>query len=305
MRREVKLALILAAMSGVVAAIVTYDANRYLPDQEAEAPSPSIPLATVVVAKESVDFGAQLTKFKLGEVQWPVSSVPASAYRSVRELFAEQLDRSALVRINAGEPVLREKITGPGQRASLSALLLGGKKAVSIRVNEVVGVSGFVLPGDRVDILMTRANNKDNSTGSGIAPTSYTDTLLQNVRVLAIDQLADSKVEKPVVVRTVTVEVTLEEAQKLALAASIGELSLVLREEGATVSSIATKRISVADLAGESGDKEPAGALEPTNAVAPAPEEVPPVAKPASVTINIVRGGAWTEYMVKRSASGN
>ena len=131
--------------------------------------------------------------------------------------------RVVLTAIEPNEPVLRSKITGPGQRATLSAMLRDGMKAVTVRVNDVDGVGGFVLPGDHVDVALTRQVDKANGT---------TDVVLQNARVLAIDQLADERLDKPTVVKAVTLEVDTVGAQKLSLAASLGSLSLMLRKAG-------------------------------------------------------------------------
>jgi len=103
--------------------------------------------------------------------------------------------RVVLTAIEANEPILAAKITGPGQRATLSALLHEGMKAVTVRVNDVEGVAGFVLPGDRVDVMLSRP---------GPAPT--TDVVIQDARVLAVDQIADERVDKPSVVKAVTLE---------------------------------------------------------------------------------------------------
>jgi pilus assembly protein CpaB len=146
--------------------------------------------------------------------------------------------RVVLTAIEANEAVLSSKITGPGQRATLSATLQDGMKAVTIRVNDVEGVAGFVLPGDRVDVALTRQMDKGAAT---------TDVVLQNTRVLAIDQTADERNDKPSVVKAVTLEVDTAAAQKIALAASVGTLSLMLRKAGEVVSET-TRRISLVDL---------------------------------------------------------
>ena len=119
-----------------------------------------------------------------------------------------------------------------------------GKRAVSIRVNDVSGVAGFLLPGDRVDVLLTR------QLGTGGTKDLATDVILQNVVVLAIDQLTDEQREKPQVARTATVEVAPDEAQKLALAMQVGNLSLALRNV-VTVDPVATDRVRVSDLVRE------------------------------------------------------
>ena len=131
--------------------------------------------------------------------------------------------RVALTAIEPNEPVLSSKITGPGQRATLSAMLRDGMKAVTVRVNDVDGVGGFVLPGDHVDVVLTRQIDKANAT---------TEVVLQNVRVLAIDQIADERADKPSVAKAVTLEVDVVGAQKISLAASVGSLSLMLRKAG-------------------------------------------------------------------------
>ena len=143
-----------------------------------------------------------------------------------------------LTAIEANEPVLASKITGSGQRATLSAVLGDGMKAVTIRVNDVEGVAGFVLPGDRVDVVLTRQQDKNSAAA---------DVVLQNVRVLAVDQIADERTEKPSIAKAVTVEVEVMAAQKLALAATVGTLSLALRKAGESTPSN-TRRITVSDL---------------------------------------------------------
>jgi len=146
--------------------------------------------------------------------------------------------RVVLTAIDANETILSSKITGSGQRATLSATLQEGMRAVTIRVNDVEGVAGFVLPGDRVDVALTRQVDKTTAT---------TDVVLQNTRVLAIDQTADERNDKPSVVKAVTLQVDTAAAQKLALAASVGSLSLMLRKAG-EVASETTKRVTLSDL---------------------------------------------------------
>ena len=121
--------------------------------------------------------------------------------------------------------MLALKVTGAGQRATLSALVKPGMKAVTIRVNDVEGVGGFVLPGDRVDVALTRQIDKTSAT---------TEVVLQNAKVLAIDQSADERATKASVPKSVTLEVDTLEAQKLSLAATVGSLSLLLRQAGDT-----------------------------------------------------------------------
>ncbi|NRB16412.1 MAG: Flp pilus assembly protein CpaB [Rhodobacteraceae bacterium] len=181
------------------------------------------PERTIVVAMESISFGERLDKTKVREIEWVSSIVPDGSYEKIADLIigdTEDSARFALTNIAAGEPILATKVTIPGQRAKLSTALTPGMKAISIRVNDVLGVAGFVLPGDRVDVLLTRG-------GRGVD--NYVDVLLQGVKVLAIDQTADDSKDQPSVVRTVTFEVNTIEAQKLVLGANVGTLSLALR----------------------------------------------------------------------------
>jgi pilus assembly protein CpaB len=306
MRRESALALSLAAVSGLFAAIGAYN---WAPDQSGLprteiVAAPTIPLTTVVVAKEDLAFGTQLAKDKLLEMQWPTASVPKGSFSTIDAFFTEHQNRVVIEAIRGNEPVLSGKVTGPGQRASLSTMLGEGMKAVTIRVNDVIGVGGFVLPGDHVDIFMTHDGKAPADKPEAATP-AFTDLLLQNLRVLAVDQIADPKKDAPVVARTVTVEASMQDAQRITLASSVGNLSLVLREEGSTASNLDWKRVTANDLSGDSGDKSRVATFQPTNTVA-APD-APVEGKPATAKINIVRSVdqklEQKEYTVRRSAS--
>jgi pilus assembly protein CpaB len=114
---------------------------------------------TIVVASKPLRFGSELNAISLREVPWPQEAVPAGAFGRIADLTANGR-RVVLAPIEANEPILASKITGSGQRATLSAMLQDGMKAVTIRVNDVEGVAGFVLPGDRVDVMLTRQQDK-------------------------------------------------------------------------------------------------------------------------------------------------
>ena len=198
------------------------------------------PLATktIVVAKEPLRFGTTLTASMLREVPWPAADLPPGAFAKIGDILGKG-QRVVLTAIEPNEPVLALKITGPGQRATLSALVRKGMKAVTIRVNDVEGVGGFVQPGDHVDVVLTRQQAKDGATSQ---------VVLQDARVLAVDQRADERATKATVPKSVTLEVNTVDAQKLWLAASVGNLSLLLRKAGET-SETQTHRITLKDLA--------------------------------------------------------
>ena len=213
-----------------------------------EAQKKPAPTQTIVVAIKPLRFGNELSSSSLREVPWPEEVIPAGAFRTISDVVNAGGRRVVLTAIEANEPVLSTKITGPGQRATLSATLQDGMRAFTIRVNDVEGVAGFVQPGDRVDVALTR---QKDSNGNNY---STTDVVLQNTRVLAIDQLADERNDKPAVVKAVTLEVDTAGAQKLSLAASVGTLSLMLRRAGESTLE-ATRVITLSDLT--AGDVAP------------------------------------------------
>jgi pilus assembly protein CpaB len=194
------------------------------------------PARSIVVAGKPLRFGDELSSAALREMPWPDNALPAGAFGKIADLTSSK--RVVLMPIDTNEAVLASKITGPGQRATLSAMLGDGMKAVTIRVNDVEGVAGFVLPGDRVDILLTRTGEKNNAVN---------DVVIQDVRVLAVDQLADQRADKPSVVKAVTIEVDPTEGQKVALAATVGTLSLLLRKAG-EANGHDTRRVTTRDL---------------------------------------------------------
>ena len=209
--------------------------------------APTVDMGTVVIAAKSLRFGNRLAQRSLREVEWPSKAIPAGAFKKINDIVNGKDRRVVLSAIEENEPVLGWKITGPGQRASLSALIGEDMKAVTIRVNDVLGVAGFVLPGERVDILLTRTETVETGDKQPIQKNTFTDVLLQNVRVLAVDQLADDRTEEPAPAKAVTIEVNTRQGQKLALASSVGQLALALRAAGSTKAE-AYQRIALGDL---------------------------------------------------------
>lgn len=263
MRRSTIYSFLVAAVLAVVAVM---GVQRWLSSErqnilqqvmeDTEKPSES---TMVVVASTPLRFGERVTASKLKLIEWPGGSVPSGAFVDLKTVVGtdEQTARYVLSAIEIDEPVLKSKITIPGQKAKLSTALRAGMKAVSIRVNDVSGIAGFVLPGDRVDVLLTRGGRSgDNST---------VDVLLQGVNVLAIDQLADERADKPSVVRTVTFEVSTEEAQKLILGSQIGTLSLALRNIGSSDVE-RPERMAVKDLFGAGASESLAQEIASANA---------------------------------------
>lgn len=196
--------------------------------------NPEIVLKKVVVAREPLGFGTVLTSENLDEISWPQNAMPPGVFHSIEEMLKEG-SRVVLRPIEPNEPILTSKITGSNENASLSRIIEKGNRAVTVRVNDVAGVAGFIQPGDRVDVVVTREvsipgradQNKGRAKRSTVA-----DLLLQGVRVLTIDQFADERSEGPQVAKAVTLELNSYDAQKIALASSVGDLSLLLRSAG-------------------------------------------------------------------------
>jgi pilus assembly protein CpaB len=229
------------------------------------AAAPKVHQTTVVVASRPIGFGEVVTPDLIRVQAWPEGAQPQGTSQR----------RVALGPIAANEPVLASRVSGPNGRATLSGVIRAGMRASTIRINDVFGVAGFVLPGDFVDVLITRQDE-------GRANEKRTDVLLRSVRVLAVDQLANENKNDPMVAKAATIEVTPEQAQKLALAAEVGTLSLALR---GTVDPLAN-------------DQE---AVPPTTRIAdlrlngaPPPKPVRKTVRrePGGATIEIIRGGA-------------
>lgn len=267
--------LISLIVGGILALVAIGGLTYYLRTTQNPAASagPSIDVGNVVVATAPLPFGTHVSRDQLSVVAWPTSSMPADAFHSVEEVFAgsQGFDRIVLKPIDKGEPLLKSRISGFGAKATLSRQVPVGMRAVSIRIDDVSGVAGFILPGDRVDVMLTR-RMEATSTDSGLV----TDVILQNVQVLGIDQLSDQDREKPVVARTATVAVTPEDAQKLALAQQAGTLGLALRN-ATSVDQVPTERVVQRDLA-------PNSAPPPSRHV-----------KRAPATIQVIYGGGRSE----------
>jgi pilus assembly protein CpaB len=273
MRNNSFLILALAVFMGGMAALLAHNwmQARALPASA----------KTIVVANAKLGFGTELTPDNTVEIQWAAARLPDGAFLSKKTLFKDGR-RVSLMPIDRNEPILATKITGPGQRGTLSALVTPGYKAVTVRVDDVRGVAGFVLPGDRVDVVLIRA---EQSQGNNFRSS---DVLLQDVKVLAVDQIASEQQEKARVARAVTLEVSTEDAQKILLATSVGHLSLILRHVGETRPENVA-RVTESDLV---------PTQKPQRVEAPPSQ---PAAAPAMATVDIVRGTKRQSYSVTRS----
>ena len=206
----------------------------------------------VVVAAVDIEPGSKINAEMLSSVDWPASATPPGAFKDAKALQ----DRIAKVGVLRGEPLLEGKLAPLGTLGGLSAVIAEGKRAMTVRVNDVVGVAGFALPGNYVDVMV----NAQQEKAGGEEGKQISKTVLERVLVLAVAQEAGRDDTKPKVVSAVTLELSLEDSEKLDLARSVGTLSLVLRNQ-VDQKTVATAGITKDELFG--GKRAPVLAAAP------------------------------------------
>ncbi len=270
--------LVVAVMAGAAAVFL---ANRWMSEQAGVKAG-----AQVVVAATDLELGTQLTPQVLQVVGWPRESVPQGAFSDPKDLLEKKDGPPARVlkfSVHKGEPVSEAKLAPVGAKGGLASLIAAGKRAMTVSVNEIVGVAGFALPGNYVDILVSTQEER-----AGDAAQQISKIVLQRVLVLAVAQETQRDPDKLVVVSAVTLEVTPGQAEKIDLARSVGSLTLVLRSQvdTATAETLGARK---AQLLTASFVEEPVAA--PNEAAQPAAP--PKRAKPAAVRaqeIEVIRG---------------
>ena len=241
MRRQTLIALGVAIILGVVAVFL---ANSYLTGRERQLAASPEGMVRVAVATAPLAYGTDITPDKVKFVQYPQASLPPGTFKSMAELLPEGKRRVVLRPIQVNQPLMAADLSGEGQKASIAALLPDGMRAATVSINDVSGVAGFVKPNDTVDVLITRQPIGGDGAAQG---RQVTDVLLQNIRVIAMDQAAASN-GQPAVSRTATLELTPIDAQKIALGQQLGQLSLVLRKPGEEQNIPNVQTVSLDDL---------------------------------------------------------
>lgn len=185
---------------------------------------------SVVVASRPIKYGDRIEPAMLTVIKVPAAAVPEGAYTAVAQVLAADHGGPpvALFPMAAREPVLPSKLSGPGARPSVAAEIAEGMRAYALKVTDATGVGGHALPGDHVDVVLLR-----DLTPQGAQRTYISYVVVQNARVLGLNLNADLSSEKPASPDTYTVEVSVEDAQKLSVASNLGTLSLALRKTGA------------------------------------------------------------------------
>ena len=236
----------------------------------------------VVVAAVDIELGSRVNPQMLTTVDWPSGSVPSGAFSDIKALE----DRVVKVGVLRGEAIMEGKLAPVGTQGGLSAVIATGKRAMTVRVNDVVGVAGFALPGNYVDVMV----NAQQEKGRGEEALQISKTVLEKVLVLAVAQEANRDDTKPKVVSAVTLELSLEDSEKLDLARSVGTLSLVLRNQ-MDKTTVATDGITKGQLFG-------AKEIVQVAAKAPAPAPARPrvqragPAAPASDCVEVIQNAA-------------
>src|SRR5215471_3536654 len=214
-RVRVFMVLVLALSVGAVFAYATYNYVQNVPK-----PGPGVPTKPVVVAAADLDVGADLTRDDVRVIEWPANAAPGGAISDPNEVIG----RGLIMPVIQNEPILPVKLASKEAGAGLPPAIPPGLRAVSVRVNEVIGVAGYVLPGTRVDVVAT------------VSPTDQkadmtSKVILTNVQVLAAGTKIerDTEKNKPVAVTVVTLLVDPDEAERLTLASTEGKVQLALR----------------------------------------------------------------------------
>jgi pilus assembly protein CpaB len=244
----------------------------------------------VVVAAVDIELGSKINTEMLTTIDWPSGSLPPGAFRDTKELQ----DRIVKVTLMRGEPVVERKLSPVGTLGGLSAVIAEGKRAMTVRVNDVVGVAGFALPGNYVDVMVNAQQEKTK----GEEGKQISKTVLERVLVLAVAQEAGRDDTKPKVVSAVTLELSPEDSEKLDLARSVGTLSLVLRNQ-VDQKSVATSGVTKNELFADMKTPAPAApapalakASKPRPArTAQATAQAPATAMVSAVCVEVIQNG--------------
>lgn len=207
--------LAIALLAGLAAVVF---ASKWLLQTSSGATVP------VAVASDDINLGQPINETMIRTVSWPKDSLPPGTFTAPKDLDGRVV-RASLTR---GEPVLESKLAPVGTKGGLSAVIGEGHRAITVRVNDVVGVAGFALPGNYVDVIV---NTQEPEKKADTQQQSISKIVLEKILVLAVAQQVNRDDTAPKVVNAVTLEVTPEQAEKLDLARSVGTLSLVLRNQ--------------------------------------------------------------------------
>ncbi len=271
----------------VTALLATLGAYSYLQTQKRALEQNHAAMLPVVIAKIDLPAGSKLEESLLEARLFPAALAPEGSCKQISEL-AGRIVKSD---IYAGEALLASRLAAEGSGSGVSAVIPPGMRAMTVAVNVVSGVSGFILPHARVDVLATVSATLDKDESS-------TTTILENIEVLAVDQTVTPKDDDPITVKSVTLLVNPAQAEKLALASSEGKLQLVLRNTADQQTTV-TAGVSLKELINK--NERPSGPARPSRAAAapaPAPREEPAKEPPKQV-IEVYRSSTRSEVVLE------
>jgi pilus assembly protein CpaB len=287
-----KITAMIAAVALVLASVSALLVYNYLSAKDREAARARLEIQQVVVAASEIPFGTKVKPEQVKLADWPKKNIPAGSSGNLTQVQ----DRLAISDIPVGAPVLESSLAPQNSSAGvMSYIIKPGKRAITVAVNEVVGVAGFVLPNSMVDVVATvdspytKAQGKDNRISK---------IVLQNVRVLAVGQILEQKEGKPVSVPTVTLDVTPEDAEKLALA-SENKVQLILRHLDDTEVAKTRGETVASLLAGDMPQPMPRAQHVARIARAPKAVKAVRVEAPAGVNIEVIKGSLRTNETFK------
>lgn len=218
--------LVLAAIVGIGMVFLARNLLSAPQPQKAQAEQP-VAATKVLVAKVAVPSGSFLNQKDFEWRSWPSDSPTDGLFVSGNATDKDYVGGVLREGVKAGEPLLRGRVTMPNEGGFLSAVLQPGMRAMTVKVTPVSGIAGLMFPNDRVDVILAHRLDRPNDPGESQRRVS--ETVLQNVRVLALDQKTNDQDKKPKVAELATLEVSMKQAEKLALVSQMGTLSLVLR----------------------------------------------------------------------------
>ena len=280
-QRRLAIILALALTSGLMAG---YLALTFLRRQAARpAAAAEAPRGKIVVAAKDMPLGTVLREEDVKLIDWPEGSVPAGYAATPGEVVG----RGLITPVALNEPLLGSKLASKEEGGGLPIVIPEGMRGVSVKVNEVIGVAGFVLPGTNVDVMVTITPPEAN----GSEKTPITKLILQNVRVLTAGQTIQRDAEgKPQTVTVITLLVTPDDAEKLTLASSEGKIQLALRNT-LDLEEVQTRGVRTLAMLGNTPPAAPRTVrVQPRRTVQPGPARTPQ----REAVIETIRGGERT-----------
>jgi pilus assembly protein CpaB len=308
--RKIRLrALLFFGLALVAGALAVFLVKSYMDRASAAAPADVLPTQTVVVAAADLPIGTTLERKHLALAGWPAERTPHGSFDAVELVIGRAIQQNLV----EGEPVLAARLADPERGQGMAAILRDGHRAMGVKVDQVIGIAGFVQPGDYVDVITTMRPDDETLAVLDRDTARISKIILQNIRVLAVGEHLATDAHKPVTVSVVTLEVLPDQAEALALASQHGDIQLTMRSR-VDQGSVATAGVTPLQLLAPDE-----GAEVPKIAVTPPPEppkvskrkvrrrtkkkevaKAPP--KPERPVVEILRGTKVEERKLRRTA---